>query len=512
MLENNKLIYNNAIILYVRLFVTTVLGIFTYRFIIKGLGVNNYGLYNVVGGIVFVLSFFNTVMVTSTHRFIAFELGTGIRERVNKIFNVSFLIHVSLAVLLLILSETIGVYYLKNHLNIESSSREDSLFVLRFSTYTAVFAILIVPFQAILVAFENFKTQVLIETIRSTMAFSIAIVILYYTGNKLRLYCIMTVFLSMITALFYFYYCKYNYHDIIKWNFQRKIGKYKEIISFSGWIMLGAAAGIGQSSGSNILINSFFGTVINASYGIASQVNNLVTMFSESLSKVSVPQIIKSYSSGDRDRTFDITVYISKYTFFLMMFPSLPILLDTDFYLKIWLGSVPAYTKEFAQLMIVNALLLSLNNGLPALIQASGKIKYFQIIGSFISLSSLPASWILFKIGAKPPSIMIVYILTLILSLFFGQVLLKKILKYDIKYFIKNSYMRIFYVFMMVLPVFFFRQYFSDTILISITFSIISIIILIVSIYFAGLNCLEREYVKNILKNKIKYLQFSQLR
>ena len=504
MQADNKLLLKNTIILYVRLIVTSIIGLFISRFIIRSLGTSDFGLYNVVGGVVVMMAFLNIVMVTTTYRFIAFEMGKGNKDGVNKVFNISLVIHLFMALLVLVLTETVGVYYVKHYLNVAPGKLNDALFVLRFSTYATVFSILSIPYQGLITAKENFSAQATIEVIRSILGLFIAIVIVYYLGNKLKLYALLIAILSIVPSFLFIIYCNRKYSEIVKWKFQHDIIKYKEMIGFSGWVMLGAAASVGQTTGSNLIINSFFGTLLNASFGIANQVNSIVTTFAGSLGKVAIPQITKSFSGGDNDRTFNLTVYVSKYTFFLMMLPALPILLETNYILTLWLGDIPPYTVIFCQLMLINALLYSLFGGLPSLIHATGKIKYFQIIGSIISLISLPIAWVLFKNGYAPPTIIILFIITLVINLIVSQVLLKNIIDFNIKLFLMKSYLKIVYVSVLVAPLFLIRDIFSAGLLRFILFSTFAVCWLLSAIYFAGIEKKEKDMLKQIAVKLIK--------
>jgi O-antigen/teichoic acid export membrane protein len=504
MQSNNKLLLKNTTILYVRLIVTSIIGLFTSRFIIRSLGASDFGLYNVVGGVVVMMAFLNTVMVTTTYRYIAFEMGKGNKVGLNKVFNISLTIHLFLALLVIIITETAGVYYVNNYLNVAPGKVTDALFVLRFSAYATVFSILSIPFQGLITAQEDFKAQAIFETIRSLLGLFTAIVIIYYIGNKLKLYALLIAIISIVPSVLFYVYCKRKYNEVVKWNFQFDKSKYKEMIGFSGWVMLGAAASIGQTTGSNLIINSFFGTILNAAFGIAIQVNSIVSMFAGSLGKVAIPQITKSFSAGDNERTFDLTVYVSKYTFFLMMVPSLPILLETKYLLSLWLGNIPPYTVIFCQLLLINALLYSLNSGLPALIQATGKIKYFQIITSFITLICLPLAWLLFKHGYSPPTIIVLYIITVTINLLVSQVLLKKIIDFNFKLFLIKSYFKIMHVTMLVVPLFLIRDIFPAGLLRFIFFSMFAVCWVLVAIYIAGIEKKEKDMLNQIMIKMLK--------
>jgi O-antigen/teichoic acid export membrane protein len=503
--KDNILILKNSGILFFRLFLTSVIGLFTSRFVIRSLGASDFGLYSVVGGVVVMMAFLNTVMVSTTYRYIAFEMGKGNnKEGINRVFNISLVIHLCLALLVLVLTETAGIYYVKNYLNVDTGKVVDALFVLRFSTYATVFSIISIPYQGLVTAQENFAVRATIEIIRSLLVFFVALVIVYYTGNRLRLYALLVALVSVVPALLFFIYCKHKYSKIIKWNFQRGKSKYKEMIGFSGWIMIGAAASVGKTTGSALIINAFFGTILNAAFGIANQVNSIVLMFAQNLGQAAIPQITKSFSSGNTNRTIKLVAHISKYTCFLMLLPSLPILLETDFLLTLWLGELPQYTVIFCQLMIINALIDSLGSGIPAAVHATGKIKYFQIILSTTSLLSLPIAYFLFKAGYSPSSILAAFISTAIINVVVRQILLKKLINFNVIYFLKTSYLKILYVSVFIAPLFFIQDFFPAGPSRFIFFSFFAMGWLISVIYFTGIEKEEKEMLRLILKKIIR--------
>lgn len=481
--------------MFLRLLFTSALGLFTSSFVIRSLGASDFGLYSVVGGVVIMMAFLNTVMTSTTYRYLAFEMGKGNNEGVNRVFNISLVIHLCLALIVLVLTETVGVYYLNHYLNFDAGKLADAMFVLRFSTYATVFSIVSIPYQGLVTAQENFSTQAIIEIIRSLIGFLVAIIIVYYTGNRLRLYALLTAIANIVPALLFFAYCKYKYSEIIMWNFQRGKKQYKEMIGFSGWIMLGAAAGVGQTTGSALIINSFFGTVLNATFGIANQVNSIVLMFARNLGQAAIPQITKSFSSGNTDRTISLAAYISKYTVFLTLLPSVPILLETDFLLRLWLGNLPPYAVVFCQLLLINALMSGLGSGLPAVIQATGKIKYFQMVLSTTSLLSLPIAYFLFKTGYPPSSILITFITTTGINVVIWQVLLKRVIDFNVIFFLKTAYCKILYVSVLIAPLFIIRDIFPAGLSRFILFSIFAVAWLSAAIYFAGLESKEKAMI-----------------
>lgn len=501
-MSQNKLIFNNSIILYARLVVTSIAGLYISRLVLQLLGVSDFGLYSVVGGVVSLIVFLNTVMVTTTYRFIAFEMGRGNKEEINKIFNISFLIHCFIAMVSIFLAETIGKWYILNELNVDIGRVDDALFVFRMSILATFFNILSIPFQGLLTAKENFLTISIIEVIKSISILISIYILLRFEGDKLRMYSIIMAIILFIYSLAFIVYCRQKYFDQVRWFFQKDINKYFEMLKFSAWTMIGAGAFVGQIQGSALIINSFFSTAINASFGIANQVNIFLKMFAGNLGQSVVPQITKSYSIGDKQRTEDLVFYTGKYVYFLSLISGIPLLLETKYLLKIWLGIVPDYAVVFTQLMILKAFIDSLGSGVISVVQASGKIKWFQVILSSTMLLSLPIAYVFFKIGYEPYSILIIILCIGVLNTILRLILLKIIVNFNVLKLLKVSYLKIFFVSLSILPLFYVKD-FIDPSFTRFSFSVIlSVLYILVSIYLLGLDKRERE----VLNYKLSFL------
>ncbi len=498
-MNSNKLIFKNSIILYIRLIITSIVGLLVSRLLLQNLGVYDFGLYSVVGGIVTLMAFLNIVMVSTTYRFIAFEMGKGSDIGINKIFNISLVIHISIALLLIILAETLGRWYIFNKLNVDINRIDDAFFVFRMSILATLFNIFSIPYQGLVTAKENFLVRASIETIKSILTLILVCLLFIYDGDKLRLYSVfMACALAIYSSLFIFY-CRRNYYSQVRWVFQRDKTKYKEMLQFSGWIMFGAAASVGQVQGSALIINSFFSTVLNASFGIANQVNAFLKMFAGNLGQAVVPQITKNYSGGNHARTEQLVCYTSKYCFFLLLILGLPIFLETEYLLKLWLGVVPKYTVIFTKLMIIKALLDTLGDGVVSIVQATGKIKWFQIIMSSAMLLSLPIAYVFFKNGYEPYTILVIIICIGVLNAIMRLILLKKIVNFDIEKLLRISYLRILYVSLSILPLFYIHSFIESSFLRFSSFVFLSGLYILVSIYVVGIETKEREIVKNKL-------------
>lgn len=497
---DNRRLAKNTFISYIRLLTVALFGVFSSRFLLESLGTNEFGLYSVVGSIVVMLGFINTVMIPATYRFISFEMGKRDRGNINKVFNVSLLIHLLLSVFVLAISETAGVYYVSNFLVTESAGLEKTLFLLRFSTLAATCTIVSIPYQGLLTAYEKFSVIAVIEVIKSFLLFLLSIFLLHYDGNRLRIYALLVFIVMLLSTGMFLIYSYKNFYNTIKFRLQRDKAIYKEMFGFSFWIMFGAAASVGQKSGSALLINNFFGTAVNASFGLASNLNGVVSTLSGSLSQAAVPQITKNFSAGNQARSIELAAYITKYTSFMILVLLMPIIAETDMLLKMWLGEVPPGTAIMSKLILINSFFGSMMASLPGLIQATGKIKWFQIITSLISLMALPACWLLFKMNFPPYSIFFTFILSSLISIIVWQFLLKKIMNFDTVYFMKIAYLPLSYVLMGVMPVFLVRPLFSDSLIVSLIFMTVIFIYTVFIIYLLGLNQKEKLVISSNLR------------
>jgi O-antigen/teichoic acid export membrane protein len=472
--------------------------------VLQCLGASDFGLYYVVGGIVVMINVLNTAMISTSFRYIAFEMGKGDTKEVNKVFNISLILHACLAFLVILLAETVGIYYIQSFLNVPAERIPDAVFVFRFSVLATIFLIFSMPFQGLITAQEQFLVRSLIEVLLVLLRLAAAVLLFYYGSNRLRLYSVLTALAVAVTSILYMVYCRRKYASIVRWNFQTDKAKYREMLNFTGWIVVGATACIGKIQGAALIINWFFGTVLNASFSIANQVNQLLLMFTQSLGQAAIPQITKSFSSGNPDRTTQLVCYVSKYTLLLMLLPALPLLLETKFLLNLWLDEVPKYTILFCQLMICCALIDCLGAAISSAVQATGNIKHFQIVISLVSLVSLPAAYILFKLGYPPSTIIICHIITSSINVVVRQIFLNRLMDFDVKRFMKVCYLKIFYVVVFTSPLFYIKSLFDERFARFVLLSALSILWFFIAVYLVGTEKNERKLLWSVFFKTLK--------
>lgn len=496
-MSGNKRIVKNSIILYVRLIISSFLGLFTARIVLQELGASDFGLYAVVGGIVALLNFFSTSMIATTFRFIAVEIGKGDKGNANKIFNTSLTIHLFLAFIILIFAEIAGSFYVTNYLNVDKSKITDALFVLHFSILATFFTVISIPFQALITATEDFFTSALINLIQAVLRLGAALALMFFVTDKLATYAILTAIVIFFSTVQFYIHCYRKYFTIIKWNFNKNFSDYHSLISYNLWILVGTIAHIGRSQGSVLILNAFFGTIVNAAYGVANQLNGFIMYFTKNLNQATVPQITKSYSAGQQGRSMSLVYSITKYSFFLMLLPTVPLIFSMDEILKLWLKDVPVWTNEFVIVMLVNGLLGCLSSGFDAAIQATGKIKNYQLSYSVILLSSLTVAYFLFSLGFKPYFINITFLISSFIMIIIGIRYMIKLTDFSLKYYATKTLFRVLLVVSLLIPLYFLRMIITESFMGLIVFSIFSVVFTLTIIFLVGLEISEKIVLKN---------------
>ncbi|WP_299396376.1 MATE family efflux transporter [uncultured Gelidibacter sp.] len=422
----NSLIAFNSAILYVKMLITIAIALYSTRLVLEALGVEDYGIYAVVGGLIALLGFLKNSMSISTQRFMSFYLGTEDNEKLNTVFNTSFILHGILAIGIALILEVAGFFFFENILNISEDKIDIAKTVFHFMTFSTMITVFSVPFEALLNSHENFKIVALFEIVSSVLKLLIAFY-LFYTGfDKLFIYSLLSA-LSVVLILGVQGLYTMQKYSIIKIQLDKYYDKIliKDMTSFAGWNTFGVACSIGRNQGVAVLLNIFYGTTINAAYGIANQINSQLLGFSSTLLNSFNPQILKSEGSQDRTRMLDLAMSASKFSFFMLAIIAVPVLIEMPFVLKLWLKEVPDYTVTFGRLVILITLLNQLGSGLPIILQAVGNIKWYQIIVGSLILLIIPIGYLFLYLGYPPYTILIVSFLieipALLLRLYFAK-------------------------------------------------------------------------------------------
>jgi O-antigen/teichoic acid export membrane protein len=503
--ENNK-IAKNSLFLNIKLIITTLIGLFSTKVILNEIGANDFGLYSLLAGLVFFIAVLNSAMLATTYRFISVEVGKDNNGEINKIFNRSLIIHFCISLLFVLLSETIGIWYINNYLNVNSKSLNVIYYIFQTSVIATFFSIVSVPYQGLIIAKEKFLIKVTIELISDLIKLGLVFYLVFYTGDKLIMFANLMMIVVLIQALLSVLYCLFREKDNIKWKFDKLSHNYKEMLSFTGWIFLGTISHLGVRQGSAILINLFFGTTLNAAYGLSTQVYNYIQLFVSNVSQAAIPQIMKSQSIGDGNRSLILAYSISKYSFLVMLIISVPILLSVKDIFFIWLHNVPNNTVEFTVLLILNGLIGVLGSSFNAIIQATGKIKSTQIWYSISMLFVIPLTFISYKLGMPVISIGYITIFSSLVFLFIQMSILEKSTSFNSSLFYLRTIKPVIIVVFFALPQYYIRHKFGHGIMDIIFFSILSVSLMLLIIYFFGLTKNERNFLNNLLSRILSYL------
>lgn len=500
-LSANKKIALNTIFVVLRLVVVGILELWLVQLSLKALGVDGFGLYNVVGGIVLIMNVVNTSMATTTYRYIAVEIGKKEKGNPNEVFNLNIEIYVVLCALFLLLVEPIGLFYVNNYLNVADGMVGAARAVFHVSIITTIISILFIPYQGVLIAMENFKVKIIAEVFWASIKVLGVIMMIHGDVDSLLIYSIIMLIAVIVRALINIVYCLHKYRDVVRLKLYKNWKLCKEMLFFNNWILLGAGISIYKSNGTAIIMNYYFGTAINAAFAVANRVQTTIAMFSDNLNTAAVPQIMKSYGGGDMNRSETLVNYISKYSFFLMFFIAFPIYCQLPFILKLWLGEVPKYTLLFTQITIILNLIGGLGRGIPALVQATGKVKWFQIASALIQFSSLPIVLLLYNNGAPPEAMLVVFCVIGFIGAIAQLSLLRAIICFDVKSMVMTSYVRALVVLIALLPALYVANKFPVcTIGGLLMSSIIAELYLVVAIFLLGLENRERKHIINYSK------------
>lgn len=352
---DSKRIARNTLVLYVRMFVAMIIGLYTSRIIINALGLSDYGLYSVVGGVVSILIFVNSTLTSGTQRFLNFALGKGDDKKLKLTFSTALFLHLIIAIFFVLFSETVGLWFLRNKINIPYGRESAAIWVFQLSTLSIFILTLFVPFTSAIVAHERFKVYAYMTIIEVTMNLIIALIIKAYGGDRLILYSSLIVFTNILTTFIYYLYCRKHFEECrFKFHYEKTL--LKEMTQFSGWNMMGCASVTLQNQGINILINIYFGTIANAARSIAVQVNQKVLQFVSGFQTAVNPQIVKLYAAGNIPELTRLVIGNSKFAAFLYLIIGVPICVEIDYILKIWLGDVPKVTSVLIYIIMFQTL------------------------------------------------------------------------------------------------------------------------------------------------------------
>lgn len=502
--EDNKRIAKNTLFLYVRMILTIVVNLYAVRVIWQVLGIDDYGIYNLVGGIVTMFAFLNNAMVASSQRFISFELGKENYDRLKNVFCISVTVHFMLAIGIIILAETGGLWLLNEKLNIPESRMYAANWVFQCSVLAFAVNVISVPYNACIVAHEHMNAYGYFGILEVVLKLLIVFLLLLLPFDKLIAYSLLVLGVTVLMRVIYGYYCKRHFPEC-RYRFVSDHHLLRDMFSFAGWSFIGNLGFSVRDQGLNIVLNLFFNVAVNAARGIANQIGGVISGFAQSFQMAINPQLTKRYAAGEIKSMMNLLFTGCKYSAILMMLVVIPLFFASAQVLTLWLDVIAPYTVGFMQLVLVMCLFDSMSGCIITSLQATGRIKWFQIIISIIMVSNIPIAWIWIKMDTDPYIILYVSILTTIIALFARLILLRREISFSLRDFFSQVMARVVLVFIpSALASWWIYSVLPKTFVHLVIFAFLSVFITAGIAFCLGLNSHERglalQYIKKIIR------------
>lgn len=505
--EVNKRIAKNTFLLYVRMLFTMAVSLYTSRVVLNVLGVEDYGLYNVVGGFVAMFSFFNGAMAAATQRYLNFELGRGDASRLRQVFCTSVNIHAIISFLVLLLSETVGLWFVYTYLNIPADRFSAALWVYQASVLSSVVMVMSIPYNAAIIAHERMGAFAYISVLEVVLKLLIVYLLVIYDIDKLKLYTVLMLLVQILICLIY---GRYGYKHFTETRYRSVWDSrlFKEMTGFAGWSLFGNIAAVAFTQGLNVLLNMFFGPAVNAARGIAVQVQNAIKGFCVNFQTALNPQITKSYAAGDMDYMYGLVFTSSKFSYYLLLLLSMPVILETHVVLLWWLGIVPEHTVAFVRLILVISMVDSLANPLIQAASATGRIRKYQSVVGTMLIMILPISYVALKLNSSPEGVFVVQLIVFCVALFARLWMLRSLIGLSLRAYCRKAVLPMASVTVasavVPLTVYLLMQ---PSLLRFLLVCAVSLVSVVVTVYCLGLASNERVFIRErlkVLKNKFR--------
>lgn len=503
-MANNKRIAKNTLILYFRMMLVMLVSLYTSRVILNNLGVEDYGLYNVVGGIVTMFTFLNGSLGAATSRYITFELGRKDYNRLNQVFNTALIIHLIIGGIIIILSETIGLWFFYNKMTIPADRLNAAFWTFQISIFTCFISLTQVPYNATIGAHENMTIYAYISIVETFLKLIIVYLISIAPFDKLIFYALMFSLLQVLIIIFYRVYCIKKYKET-QINISINKSLFKEMFSYGGADMIGNISVLAQGQGLNLLLNMFFGPSVNAARAIAYQVQGAASQFSNNFLGAVSPQIIKLYAEEKIEEMMQLMKNSSCLSFYLMWIIAFPIILETDYILTLWLKEYPNYTINFLHLIFLLCLIQSIKSPRVRVFHATGHIKLSNIVVGTLLCMAFPLAYLFLKLGYGPSSVFWAANLTMILSEFISVFILKRYIMFSIKEYLLHVHFRCLIVSIVsfIIPFLLYDKYLEESFIRLICTCILTTISSFITIWFLGLDKNMRNAIIEFIKKKI---------
>lgn len=504
-MDVNTRIAKNTLILYCRMLFSMIVTLYTSRIVLNTLGVEDFGIYSIVAGVVIMFGFLNNAMSASTQRFLTYESAKGNHSSLQNIFNVSITIHLIIAIIIFIIAETIGLWFLNTQLNIPLERMTAANWVFQFSIFSFVISVCLVPYNAVIIANEKMQAFAFIGLVEVILKLIVVFLLTIIEFDQLITYAALLCLVTIVVKVSEQVYCKLHFNEsknvVLTWDKDMT----KDMGAFAGWNLFGVAAGIGYGQGVNVLLNIFFGASINASRGIAFQIQGAISSLITNFQLALAPVITKGYARDESKETFDLVFSSSKLSFYLLLIFAIPLLVKTNYILVWWLKIVPEYSVIFTKLIIIDLVISSLSGPLHILAQAAGKIRNYQILVSGILILNVPFSYLFLKLGYSPE-------ITIVISIFFSLIALCArlfILHFSMQFPISQYFKKV--IFKVVIVTFiswgipyYISLYLQNDFLDFMIICLVSSITILLSVFYFGMDSLEKSFIVSKTVNILK--------
>lgn len=499
---NSKKIAKNTVFLYIRMLLLLAVSLYTSRVVLEFLGINDYGIYNLIAGFVTFLVFISNALVSAMQRYFNVALGKEDLQYYKEVFSMSINILVGFSALILLIGESLGLWFVMNHLNIPPDRYEAATWVYHISLCTFIANTLRTPFHASIIAHEKMSFYAYISLFEVFARLGMVFLLKIIPTDHLIMYAVLYLLVIVLVNLIYIHYCRRNFQECkYQWNNNKKL--FKELISFSGWTLMGQASVVIKNQGEAIFINKFFTVAANAAMGVAVQVANALELFVSNFQTAFNPQLIQSYASQNYDEHKKLLFRASKFSFFLLLIMEVPLVFNIDFILNLWLVEVPEYTNYFIVFILMSYLFSALGNPFVISIFATGNIKEYQISLSVSFLCGLVLVYIFLMLGAEPYFVSIVAVLIHVILLIFRLLFAQKYVGISIKKYFIEVLIPATIVIVLSVP----APYILNKICYGLPLTLISIMVEVIYIgfliFYIGLDKIERKKILATIKNKI---------
>lgn len=501
---NNRLIAKNTILLYVRMIFVMAVSLYTSRVVLSALGVVDFGIYNVVGGVVSMMSFLGNSMSIAAQRFFSFEIGKGDVSKVNRIFCVCLISHFFLSLVVVLFLEIIGVWFLHAKMNIPADRLVAAHWVLQLSIITTFFSIIQIPYNAMILSKERMGIYAYISILEVVLRLVIIYFLVVCAFDKLKFYAFLQFLVTLIILFLNWLYCVHYFKEVsfsLIWD--KKL--FKSVTSFAGWSMFGEISWVASGQGVDILLNIFCGPIVNAANAISGQVGRAVSKFVSSFQTAMNPQIIKTYAASQFDETKKLVYRGSKISYFLLLMISLPLMLEMNIVLELWLKEYPPYTVMFTRLGLLCSLVAMISNYLAQVVRANGNVRQYQLTVSFVIFLTFPIAYFVLVAGFSPNYIFAASIVLQILMIYVRLFLVRNMITITVREFSKNVMLQIVLVslFSSIAPLLVYHTM-DPGILRLLSVIMVSVISVMFISFMIGLKKDERYAIKSMVKKYLK--------